>query len=161
MPISSTQHQALSHLLSTELESARVLLRTLEQEFAALSRGDAESIAEATAEKQRQTLRMGQHLQMRDRFLSDNACSGGQQGTDALIAQLPVDAGAAILWRDLQQVALQLRDKNEINGGIIAHGQRHLRQAVAILSGQSVNGDTYGPQGNRCAGQPSQAFAKA
>ena len=161
MPTSGETQQALSRLLSDELQSARELQRTLDQEFDALSQGEADRITEITAQKQLQTLRLGQHLQARDRFLAEHKLPAGQQGTDAIVKRLPADAAAANLWQELQSVGRRLRERNEVNGGIIAHGQRHVRQALAILSGQSGTGDTYGPEGTSCPGQLSQALAKA
>lgn len=161
MPVSVEKLQVLARLLSDEIESARRLLLTLKQELDALRQGDADSIAEITAQKQRQTLELAQCLESRDHFLAQHALPSGQRGTEAIIDQLPAEAQASVLWRELQSVGRQLRDHNEVNGGIIAHGQRHLRQAVAILSGQSGRGDTYGPEGTCRNGQLSQALAKA
>lgn len=157
---SSTQ-QRLSQLLAAELTEARNLADTLDLEYEALCLGDAEQIARIAVQKQQQTVKMAGLLQQRDSFLVSSALPPGRQGMDQLTGRLPTDSAALGIWRELRQFADELRKKNEVNGSIIAHSQRHLDQAVAILSGQTGTGDTYGPRGKHCAGQVSQALAKA
>lgn len=161
MSISGEKQQVLTRLLAAELKSARQLQMTLNQEFEALSKGDADGIAEIIAQKQCQTLELAQHLQSRDTFLAGLALPAGQPGTEAIIAQLPADTQASNLWRELQSAGQRLRDSNEVNGGMIAHSQRHLQQAVAILRGQAGRGDTYGREGAHRPGRLSQSLAKA
>lgn len=151
----------LSQLLAAELAEARNLAATLDLEYEALCLGDAQQIIRIAEQKQQQTVKMAALAQQRDGCLASSSLPPGRRGMAQLAARLPADSAALDKWRELRRLTDQLRNKNEVNGSIIAHSQRHLEQAVAILSGQTGTGDTYGPRGKHCAGQSSQALAKA
>lgn len=152
---------ALCQMLPAELECARKLLDTLAAEHAALIRGDADSISAVSSLKLQQMQEFQCLLSERNRYLSRLGFQPGKEGTEALLECGPVDRHTRENWEELQKMALQLRDGNDLNGGIIALEQRHVQQALDILTGRVGENQTYGPAGGLSNGHQSNSLAKA
>lgn len=157
---SETVHSTLSRLLSAELEITGGLLQTLEQERHSLMQDDAAGIEGLTILKRQQLVCLAQRLGDRDRLLSGLGLPAGTQGTEQLVRTAVPDSPLAQLWQQLQNDARLLQDSNERNGSILVMAQQHTRQALDILTGQTVQNRTYGPSGQPRTGRPSQAIAK-
>lgn len=151
----------LSQMLPAELECARKLLDTLAAEHAALIRGDADSISAASSLKLRQMKEFQCLLSERNRYLARIGFPPGKEGTEALLESGPVDRPTRENWEELQKMALRLRDGNDLNGGIVALEQRHVQQALDILTGRVGENQTYGPAGGRSSGHQPNSLAKA
>lgn len=151
----------LSQILPAELDCARKLLDTLAVEHAALIRGDADSISAASSLKLQQMKEFQRLLSERNRFLARLGFPPGKEGTEALLESGPTDHATRENWEELQQLALRLRDGNDLNGGIVALEQRHVQQALDILTGRAGETQTYGPAGGRSAGHQPNSIAKA
>jgi len=149
----------LQRLLSAELESARELLQLLAQEHQILIKGEADAIRSISELKQAQIKLLGDQLLMRDRFLLAQQLPVGKRGTDIFIQQVAESSAIEKCWHQLQELAAQLNDRNEVNGGIVALAQRHVRQALNILTCGSEQNDTYGPAGQH-SGRSPQSLAK-
>ena len=151
----------LTHMLPAELECARQLLDTLAVEHQALIRGDADSISAASSLKLQQMQRFQHLLSERDRILIKFGFPPGKEGTDAILSSGPADAATLENWEELKKMAVRLRDSNDLNGSIVALGQRHVQQALDILIGRAEENQTYGPAGDRSKGHRSNSLAKA
>lgn len=151
----------ITRLLSREIDCARILLQTLERENQALTRGEVEEIEAVSALKQQQMQQLQQLLLMRDRFLEHHDLTPGKPGTEQLLERFGQPDNARALWQDLQELAARLREQNEINGGIVALGHQHVRQALDLLTGRCSGNDTYGPAGNRHPARLQHSLAKA
>ena len=162
MPLQTTREDGgrLLQLLSAELESARNLLQLLEQEHQVLVKGEAEAIRSISEQKQAQIRLLGEQLLLRDRFLAAHQLPAGKQGTDLFIEQAPASSEIEKCWSQIQELATQLNDRNEVNGGIVALAQRHVRQALNILTCHTEQNTTYGPAGQQ-TGRSPQSLAKA
>ena len=152
---------SLSQMLPAELDCARKLLDTLAVEHAALIRGDADSISAASSLKLQQMKEFQCLLSERDRFLVRLGFPTGKEGIEALLESSTADHPTRENWAELQKIALRLRDGNELNGGIVALEQRHVQQALDILTGRAGEDQTYGPAGSRSNGHQSNSLAKA
>ncbi|MCB1752185.1 MAG: flagellar protein FlgN [Gammaproteobacteria bacterium] len=160
LPAAKEDAGRLSKLLAVELESARTLLHILEQEHQALVNGESEEISAISEQKQTHIKSFGEQLLLRDRFLTGHQLPTGSAGTDLFVEQVPADSELALRWRQMQELAVRLNDCNEINGGIVALAQRHVRQALNILTCHTEQNSTYGPAGQQMGRSP-QSLAKA
>ena len=161
MGLSNALQVELSSHLEAELGCARTLLVTLEREYAALTGSDPEEIEQVTSRKQQHMVEMTALLAHRDHFLKQQGLSPGKAGTEELISHTSDDSVAARNWQALQKVASKLQRRNETNGGIIAMGQRHVKQALDIITGHTGESNTYGREGNQQARRSPQTLAKA
>lgn len=148
MQITSEQQNHLAGLLTAELQCANALEAVLKREHDILLSSVPEEITRISAEKQLLMRQLQQQLVQRDQFLLQFSLPPGNPGTDKLLKDQPAESRAAMLWKALRELAVALRDQNEINGGIVSLGQRHTKQALQILSGRKNDNDyTYGPEG--------------
>ncbi|MCB1867450.1 MAG: flagellar protein FlgN [Gammaproteobacteria bacterium] len=162
MPLQQTIDEGsgrLQQLLSAELESTGKLLELLEQEHQLLVNGEAEEIRAISAQKQAQTMLLREQLLVRDRFLAAHRLPSGKEGTDLFIGQTDSDSAIRQCWSKVQALATQLNYRNEVNGGIVALAQRHVREALNILTCHTDQESTYGPAGQRMGRSP-QSLAK-
>jgi len=151
----------LSRHLESELKCAQALLITLEHEYDALMGSDPEQIEQVSARKQQQMIEMTALLAERDHFLRQHTLAPGKAGTEALIGHSSDNSPAVGIWQALQEMASKLRLCNETNGGIIALGQRHVQQALNIVTGHTGESNTYGREGNQQLRRSPQTLAKA
>jgi len=154
-----TENGQLMQLLSAELERARNLHQTLEQERQILVKGDPSAIRSISEKKQAQISALGEQLLLRDRFLAAHQLPAGKEGTELFIKQMADGSGVEKCWNQIQQLAIELNDRNEVNGGIVALAQRHVHQALDILTCQTEKNPTYGPAGQQTNRSP-QSLAK-
>ena len=161
MPLSTTREDGrrLLQLLSVELESARNLLHLLAQEHQILVTGDAAAIRSISAQKQSQIKLLGEQLLLRDRFLATHQLPAGKHGTDLFIDQVDENSELSQCWSQIEQLATQLNDRNEVNGGIVALAQRQVHQMLNILTCHTEQNTTYGPAGEQTSRLP-QSLAK-
>lgn len=161
MQITTEQQNHLAGLLTAELQCAKALEAVLKREHDILLSSVPEEITSISSEKQLLMKQLQQQLVQRDRFLLQFSLPPGNPGTDLLLKDQPAETRAATLWKALRELAVALRDQNEINGGIVSLGQRHTKQALQILSGRKSNNDhTYGPEGTQRDGGLSNILAK-
>lgn len=164
MHISAEQQQRLAQVISAELECAQALAVILQQEHHALKSLDPDRVLEISREKQQAVERLQQGSRQREQLLAalglppDSKRSS--EGTDALM-RANTDSDCAGLWRQLREIAGQLREQNEINGGILALSQRHNQQALDVLCGRTDGRNTYGAKGEHHQTQSGHTLAKA
>ncbi len=147
MQLSAQDQQRLSVLLQSELEAILQLQQLLEQEYQILSSSEnPEQIEQISQEKLTLLKQVDQLFANRQRFLQE---LGLQESTtlEALISRLPADCELASQFAKLQDAAKEVHRQNQINGGIVTHGQRYVRQTLDILHGKTEALQTYGPEG--------------
>lgn len=146
---SSVHGERLLQLLSAELQSAESLLDLLQQEHQLLISGEAEAIRAISVKKHTQIQLLSEQLLTRDRFLKTLQLPNGKEGIELLIQQSGGSSPLARVWEQVQKLAAELHDRNEINGGIVALAQRHVRQALNLLTCHSEQNSTYGRAGQQ------------
>lgn len=147
--MSSMNKERLLQLLSAELQSAESLFELLQQEHRLLISGEAEAIQNISARKHAQIKQLSEQLLTRDRFLKTLQLPRGKEGIELFI-QLTEESGSIRrCWEQIQKLAAELRDRNEVNGGIVTLAQRHVRQALNLLTCHSENNTTYGRAGQQ------------
>ncbi len=147
MQLSTQNQQRLSSLLQAELQAILRLQQLLEQEYQVLSSSENPDRIEQISQEKLVLLKQVDELFVnRQRFLQK---LGLRESAilEALISKLPPDSELASLLEKLQEAAKEVHRQNQINGGIVAHGQRYVRQTLDILHGKTEAMQTYGPEG--------------
>ncbi len=160
MEMTNAQISHLTRLLNTELQCANGLISLLEREHQALTGSDPEQIIAISEEKQTRLGQMQQHLADRQGFLGSLGLKGDRETVEALLHQQTNADTLQQTWQQLMTTATRLSNNNQVNGGIITLGHRHIKEALGILTGHNSSNDTYGPEGRQ--GDPtSRSLAKA
>lgn len=161
MQLTSEQRGTLSSLIVSELEMAKTMLGLLKSEHAVLVAGDPEAIKSASNQKLEHMRLMEQNINSRSRFLQQLGLSSDEQGIEDAVAAIEQDNKLHSNWNELKATAKQLQKQNEINGGIIAIGQRRVKQALDILSGKESLTGTYSQQGETKFSKSNNLHTKA
>ncbi len=161
MQLTPEQRGTISSLIATELEMARAMLGLLKSEHEVLSTGDPESIRSASNQKLEHMHLMEQNISNRNRFLKELGLSQDEQGIEKAVAMMEGDRTLISNWDELKATAKRLQKQNEINGGIIAIGQRRVKQALDILSGKENLTGTYSQEGQTQFSKSNNLHTKA
>lgn len=151
----------LQELLTATQECSQRLLDVLQQEDRALRRTDTDSIDQITAAKQALILEMESHQRAQDRFLAAHNLPPGPLGIQRHLETLPADAPEQSAWKSLKALITQCRNRNEINGGILALSRQHVQQSLDILKGSPETGPIYGRNGEALSATRTSPLAKA
>ena len=127
--------KSLIEVLDEQIECARAMLGTLDNESRALVAGDTEGLNAASADKARLV----------------ESLEGLEQERRALAAALGIDGGAkrsddaGRRWRRLLELLEACRDGNLRNGGLVAQRRGQVTAALKLLRGaQSELYDAHG-----------------
>ncbi len=161
MQLTSEQRGTLSSLIATDLEMARTMLELLKNEHEVLSVGDPEKIKSTSNKKLEHMRLMERNISDRNRFMQELGLSSDEQGIEKAVASATQDVQLHSNWGELKATAKQLQKQNEINGGIIAIGQRRVKQALDILSGKENLTGTYSQQGETQFSKSNNLHTKA
>jgi flagellar biosynthesis/type III secretory pathway chaperone len=145
----------LEELLDREIEAARALAATLDEERSALTGTSPQSIEEKAAEKMR-LLGAIENLDDERRALAaaaEQALPGARVPLGSALA-----ATVAERWRTLMELMAGCRTSNQINGYIINLRQGQIKQLIGVVRGASPL--TYTSQGKTFA-RALRALAKA
>jgi len=162
MPTMTNSPQRLRALLDQQRDVSRELLQILAREHAALSGNDLQGLETILAVKQQNM----DQLEALSRQFMELTRRHSPPHKDGMIASLrhcdPQGTwGLETLWRELEGLLTQCRDKNNTNGKIIALSHRQVQQALAILRNGELAGDScYSPTGNRPAAASSRTLGK-
>ncbi|HIP53507.1 MAG TPA: flagellar protein FlgN [Chromatiales bacterium] len=150
------------HLIDREIACSLQLLEVLQEENAVLKEADTARLEELTVTKQDVLKELDTRVAAHNALLAELGLPPGREGTEKLLDFFVDDPHAEEKWNELQELAQAYRDLNEINGGIVALSQRHVRQALDILSGNgNVAGNTYNKGGETRSLADSQSIGKA
>ena len=130
-PLGRDFDTALSAVMGELAGEVDALHASLIEERMALDQGDTEALAIAGRAKGDLLDRIDK-LDVERRQLSDAA------GVDSL---------ADPRWAPTIERLRECRSLNEVNGRIVGQRMSHVRQALAVLSGEAPGGSTYGPNG--------------
>ena len=145
----SASPQQIHGLLRQQRDTAHKLLQTLNQEHTGLSGNDLQGIETILAAKEQC---MGRLEQLSQDFLAITPRHSPEQ-KDAIAAFLrsrdPQGAwGLEPLWRQIEKLLSQCRQKNNLNGKVISLSRRHVQQALTILlHGGQGSEPCYSPTG--------------
>jgi len=131
----------LNKILS-ELNGLFILLNK-EKELLAIS--DFDNIA-AIAEQKKQIIT---NIEVNDAkfkamLKTQDYAATGKSIHDIITENIP---GSVYLWIEIEKLLKQCKDKNSINGIILANNRRQIQESIAILQGQSNEVLIYGATG--------------
>ncbi len=150
------------HILDREINCSTRLLKVLRRENAALKNADTDTLETIVTEKETLLVELDSRVSAHNAFLDEQGLPPGLEGTEKLLDYFANDPRAEKKWSELQELAQACRNLNEINGGIVALSQRHVRKALDILSGNNgPAGNTYGRCGETHSMSSSQSIGKA
>jgi flagellar biosynthesis/type III secretory pathway chaperone len=161
MQLTSEQRETLSSLIAGELEMAKGMLVLLESEHATLTEGNPDTIQSASHKKLEHMQLMEQNISSRNQFLLNLGLTADEQGIEQAVAVAGQNSKLDSDWNELKDTAKKLQKQNEINGGIIALGQRQVKQALDILSGKENLTGTYSQQGETQFSKSNNLHTKA
>ncbi len=161
MQLIPQQREALASLIAGELEMAKTMLELLKSEHAALTAENPDSIKTTSQQKLEHMQLMEQNIRQRNQFLQKVELSTDEQGFEEAVAAAGQDSQLNSNWNKLKEIAQELQKQNEINGGIIAIGQRRVKQALDILSGKENLTGTYGQNGETEYSKSNNLHTKA
>jgi flagellar biosynthesis/type III secretory pathway chaperone len=140
---------------------ANAMLELLQHEHTALTSEDPESIKTASQQKLEHMQLMEQNIGQRNLFLQRLGLSADEQGIEEAVTAAGQNNQLTTNWKNLKETAKELQKQNEINGGIIAIGQRRVKQALDILSGKENLTGTYSQQGETEYSKSNNLHTKA
>ena len=140
---------------------ANTMLELLQHEHTALTSEDPERIKTVSRQKLEHMQLMEQNIGQRNLFLQRLGLSADEQGIEEAVTAAGQNNQLNTNWNSLKETAKELQKQNEINGGIIAIGQRRVKQALDILSGKENLTGTYSQQGETEYSKSNNLHTKA
>jgi len=141
--------QQLRSVLQSELNVATQLAELLLAEREALALSDIETINNINTKKQPLIMKLEQHSRQRDALLMSSGFPSGKQGLQAFIDNQSEEDAVALnqLIKTLKAVAINCRQRNQVNGGIVSINRQYLQRAISVLRGRDPESSAYGPGG--------------
>ncbi len=159
MHLTAEHQKQINHMFSAESQCADEMRSILEQEYETLLHKNSDDILSIIKNKQKVNSKMRKLMLHRERFLKALALPSGNPGIHELMKRLKCDE-THNLWKKLIKQTHQLKEMNEVNGGIVNISLKNNRQALDILTGHSSENETYGPGGQSRKGGYHQTLAK-
>ncbi|MEJ5210252.1 MAG: flagellar protein FlgN [Burkholderiales bacterium] len=156
-------HPALAAMLQAERAAYQALHALLEEEHAALLRGDADALLALAQRKSAQVAHLAQLAEARNRELTNLTGQVDQAGISAWCHRFaPQASNANALWQALIEAARAARALNEENGALIQARLQHNQQALAALRGAAQEvAQAYGPDGQPCPAPTGRPLGRA
>jgi flagella synthesis protein FlgN len=151
----------LEHHLGHEVEAVTQLLAVLGEEYAALQADDAHALENAVAAKHELVARLEVLGRERDKVLSEAGTDGEE--LEHWLVSVGHGEGSTVhrLWCELQALARNCHQQNNVNGAVVEVSQRHVQHVLALLRGQAQPTELYGRNGIASKTPSSTTFAKA
>lgn len=140
--------ESLSELLVGELVALRRFCALLEEERDVLSGAHADRLPDISTEKSSLAGTLHQFEVRRDALLTDKGFATGRRGVEAWLASRPNPDVERGRWSELQKLAAQARDDNEINGRLIDLLLKQNREALSVLLSGGAE-SIYGADGQQ------------
>ena len=140
--------EALSALLVSELVALRRFCALLAEERRILGGAHADRLPDISTEKSSLAGRLHQLETRRDEFLIQEGFPKGRCGIETWLASRPNPDVERGRWIELQELAAQARDDNEINGRLIDLLLKQNREALSVLLSGGAE-SIYGADGQQ------------
>ncbi len=155
-------------LMQREAADVALLLQTLDRETAAIASGDGQALEAAAAAKQELLPRLEQAASERAALLAAAGHTPNREGLEAYFAAATATAGDELAgnlnttWAALREQLEACQNKNMANGQALEGSRRQTEQALSLLLGQKVQGDTtlYGSDGGTVKTRGNHSYAK-
>lgn len=155
---------AVQQLLEQDITNATALLALLQEEHDVLQQRDHARLGILIHDKQTLMAALEQNASQRSawvRFLVERTQLSSEACWERLLNELD-SVQLPPLWTQLQAVIAECKTHNEVNGKMIARGQKTLQQLTGLMRGQSVEAPSlYTASGNTQARTHSHTVVKA
>lgn len=155
---------AVQQLLEQDINTATALLALLQEEHEVLEQRDHLRLGKLINDKQTLMAALEHNAKQRSvwvRFLVERTQLSNEACWERLLNELD---GVQLppLWQQLQTVIAECKTHNELNGKMIALGQRTLKQLTGLMRGQSVEtADLYTASGGTESRKHNHTVVKA
>lgn len=136
--------ESLIELVSRECRLLGEFVALLGDEEQALVAGDTETLAKLTPRKTELVSRLNQIAELRNLSMRANGLPADTVGLESWRRRDGAAAGAA---GQLMALAEQARERNRVNGQLIALHLQKTQEALAALTGGDARRQTYGRDG--------------
>jgi flagella synthesis protein FlgN len=136
MSLNNNEQQEIKQVFQREIECARMLMQSLDQEYEALAEHHADALEEVVRDKQERIQQLESISKQREKllvsFVVTSVKNNDQQDNNY---QFGDNKQLADLWNELVDIAEKCRDKNRVNGSIVELVSKQSRHALDILHG--------------------------
>ncbi|HEY6896973.1 MAG TPA: flagellar protein FlgN [Rhodocyclaceae bacterium] len=151
----------LQGLLDEEIAVLGDFLKILKQEEAALVAGDADGLVPVAQTKNQLAERLALIAERRAVLLNAAGLPQSRAGIETLITRQPGAKDVQQRWTTLLEQAREVKQRNELNGRLIAEKLSHNQQALQALSAAAERTALYGPDGQTRIGGSGRSFGRA
>jgi flagella synthesis protein FlgN len=151
----------LQGLLDEEIAVLSEFLKILKQEEAALVAGDADGLVPVAQTKNQLAERLALIAERRTVLLDTAGLPQSRAGIETLIGRQPGAKDVQQRWATLLEQAREVKQRNELNGRLIAEKLSHNQQALQALSAAAERTALYGPDGQTRIGGGGRSFGRA
>lgn len=155
---------AVQQLLEQDITTATALLSLLQEEHEVLQQRDHVRLGSLINDKQALMAVLEQNAKQRSvwvRFLVERTQLSNEACWERLLNELD-SAQLPPLWHQVQTVIAECKTHNELNGKMIARGQKTLKQLTGLMRGQSVEAPSlYTASGSTQTAAHSHTVVKA
>ncbi len=156
--------QAVRQLIEQDIQTAKQLSSLLQKEHDCLQQRDSRELNLIVVDKQHCMSKLERSAQQRGgwiNFLSERTGMPPSDCWQRLLQELK-DPELVTLWSSFQEALEDCKQHNNVNGKIIARGQKTLKQLLGILRGQSVEpAKLYNASGSAHSHGASHTIIKA
>jgi len=155
------QQRELMQLLQSEIESIHSLMRSLEQENAALAEHHTAALEDVIWGKQEIIQKLEVIDQQRESLLTAMGVSAAMSKDGDISDTFKGNKRLLALWDELVSLAEKCQKKNRINGSIVDLVSRQSRHALDILRGITPGDELYDYSGQTRQFTQSHSLTKA
>lgn len=149
-------------LIKAELDGFQEFRQLLQQEQAALIKGDVDQLLQLAAHKSEQIEKLTGLSAQRNRHISEAGCENSASGVAAYIDTIKAQTTTRELWGKLLDMARETDQINRSNGILIDTRLRHNQQTLSVLqSAANPGASLYGPNGQISSAASGRRLDKA
>jgi len=147
-------HEFLT-LLRQERSTFERFLDILQDEQAALVKGEIDRLTDIAQTKSGLVVELTRLAESRNHFLSSQGLPANKEGMTTWLnrqAAATETQDIETIWNDLLRIGASARLANETNGKMIELKLQHNQQALAVLTSAANQTTLYGPDGQHLSG---------
>ncbi len=161
MTLADNMLNRLESTLSRAIAGLEQLTGLMGEERAALADKDPAVLESVVARKVKALGSIEPDLNALDDLLGELRLTVPDQATLDRLAGRPETSDLARLWRQLQELAVEIERQNLVNGQLAQQRERSARAALSILTGRDNDDQTYGAHGASQGKLGGYSLAKA
>ncbi len=150
----------LKVLLEQDLINLKQLTEVLEAESLAFSQSDNAALQPILASKNGLLSSIEQRAKLKARLMAESGLGIRPGQVQNILLSIP-DAKLHALWDEVNLHLHHCKERNEVNGKIVAHSLSRVNKMMSILRGQQNAPSLYASSGSRTSLNTSRSIAQA